>query len=117
MRDFRKLEIWKASLVMVKKVYSVTAALPLHEKYGLTSQMNRAAISIPSNIAEGCSRNSKIELARFLEIAIGSSFELESQIEVCRLLTYINESHSQLLICELNILQKQMNLYREMVRR
>lgn len=117
MRDFRKLEIWKASLQMVKKVYGLTATFPAHEKYGLSSQMNRAVISIPSNIAEGCSRNSKIELARFLEIAIGSSFELESQFEVCQLLTYIDESNCRSLISELNILQRQMNMYREMVRK
>lgn len=101
---------------MVKKIYGVTATFPSHEKYGLTSQMNRAVISIPSNIAEGCSRNSKIELARFLEIAIGSSFELESQIEVCQLLRYVGEAICRSLISELNILHKQMNLYRELVR-
>lgn len=117
MKDFRKLGIWKTSLAMVKKIYGVTATLPPHEKYGLSSQMNRAVISIPSNIAEGCSRNSKIELARYLEIAIGSSFELESQIEVCLLLTYIDEPNCKSLISELNILQRQMNLYRELVRR
>ena len=117
MRDFRKLGIWKTSLAMVKKIYGVTATLPPHEKFGLSSQMNRAVISIPSNIAEGCSRNSKIELARYLEIAIGSSFELESQIEVCLLLAYIDEPNCKSLISELNILQRQMNLYRELVRK
>ena len=117
MHNHKNLKIWQRSMDIVEIIYRETLDLPVEERYGLTSQIRRASISIPSNIAEGCSRNSKIELARILEIAIGSSFELESQIEVCRLLTYINESHSQLLIAELNVLQRQMNLYREMVRK
>jgi len=82
MRDFRKLEIWKDSIQLVEEVYSITRKFPDTEKFGLTSQMNRSAISIPYNIAEGCSRSSIIEFSRFLEIALGSSFELETQLEI-----------------------------------
>lgn len=117
MRDFRKLEIWNASLLMVKRIYELTALLPSNEKYGLVSQMNRSAVSIPSNIAEGCSRKSKLEISRFLEIAIGSAFELETQIEVCKLVNYIEQTGCQKLIEDLNILQKQINAYNEMVKR
>lgn len=78
MRDFRKLEIWNKGIAIVKTVYAFTADLPKSEKYGLISQMQRCAVSIPSNIAEGCSRNSEIEYKRYLEIAIGSAFELET---------------------------------------
>jgi four helix bundle protein len=80
MRDFKKLEIWKNGIELVKQVYELSNDLPATEKYGLKSQITRAAVSIPSNIAEGCSRNSEIEFKRFLEIAIGSLFELETQM-------------------------------------
>lgn len=80
MRDFRKLEIWKNGIELVKQVYQLSNKLPSEEKYGLRSQITRAAVSIPSNIAEGCSRNSEVEFKRFLEIAIGSLFELETQL-------------------------------------
>ena len=116
MRDFRKLEVWKQSLIYVKIIYEITASFPGHEKYGLVSQMNRSAISIPSNIAEGCSRRTAVEFSRFLEIAIGSSFELETQIEVCLLVSYINAKQHSSLMEELHILQKRMNMLREKVR-
>jgi four helix bundle protein len=80
MRDFRKLEIWKDGILIVKKVYEIAGKLPKDELYGLRSQITRAAVSIPSNVAEGCSRNSEIDFKRFLEIAIGSLFELETQL-------------------------------------
>ena len=80
MKDFRKLDIWKRGLKLVKQVYVLTNKLPQKEQFGLVSQMNRCAVSIPSNIAEGCSRSSALELARFIEIALGSAFELETQI-------------------------------------
>ncbi len=82
MRNFRELDVWKNALVIARKTYSVTALLPKEEQFGLKSQMNRAAISISSNIAEGCSRNSDKDFKRFLEIAQGSAFELESKILV-----------------------------------
>jgi len=80
MRNFKKLEIWKHGILLVKEVYKVSELLPNEEKFGLRSQITRAAVSVPSNIAEGASRNSGIEFKRFLEIAIGSLFELETQI-------------------------------------
>ncbi|AUC74817.1 four helix bundle protein [Olleya sp. Bg11-27] len=80
MRNFRKLEIWKNGIDIVKQVYKLSHQLPAQEKFGLKSQINRAAVSIPSNIAEGCSRNSEVEFKRFLEIAIGSLFEIETQL-------------------------------------
>ena len=73
------MEIWSLSKDFAREVYSMTKNMPQEETYGLTSQMRRS-ISIPSNIAEGCSRNSNKEFIRFLEIAIGSSFELETQL-------------------------------------
>ncbi len=90
MRNFRELEVWKESIEIVKKVYSITNAFPSNEKFGLVSQMNRCRVSIASNIAEGCSRKSEIDFARFLEISIGSSFELETQLIISNNLIYID---------------------------
>lgn len=91
MRNFRKLEIWIQGIELVKKVYELADKLPSNEKFGLRSQITRAAVSVPSNIAEGCSRNSEIEFKRFLEIAIGSLFELETQIIIIEELRLIND--------------------------
>ena len=113
MRDFRKLEIWGQSLAFVKTIYELTSTFPAQERYGLISQMNRSAVSIPSNIAEGCSRNSVKDFSRFLEFAIGSSFELETQIEIGVSIHYISKDQYTILIQKLHILQRRINLQRE----
>lgn len=77
MKDFKTLNVWEKAHVLTKRIYRSTAAFPREELYGLTSQMRRACSSVPTNIAEGCGRNSDAELARFLEIAMGSASELE----------------------------------------
>lgn len=115
MRNFRELEVWKEAIEIVKKVYSITILFPSSEKYGLVSQMNRSAISIPSNIAEGCSRKTSIDFARFIEIALGSSFELETQLIIANNLNYISEEQTKTIIEELNILQKRLNALREAI--
>ncbi|SDG72520.1 four helix bundle protein [Winogradskyella thalassocola] len=91
MRNFRTLEIWKNGIELVKQVYVLSQQLPSEEKFGLRSQITRAAISIPSNIAEGSSRNSDIEFKRFLEIAMGSLFEVETQLIISKELEFIPE--------------------------
>ena len=78
--NFRELNIWKDSLQLVKKVYLLTSELPKDEKFGLIAQINRCAVSIPSNIAEGSGRTSEKEFLHFLNIAISSSYELETQL-------------------------------------
>lgn len=80
MKDFKKLQIWQKGIEIVKLSYKLTEQLPSTEKFNLVSQINRAAISIPSNIAEGSSRRSERDYFRFLEIALGSCFELETQL-------------------------------------
>jgi len=90
MRNFRNLEIWKEGIALVKQIYKLASKLPQEEKFGLRSQITRAAVSVPSNIAEGCSRNSEVEFKRFLEIAIGSLFELETQLIIIKELDLIN---------------------------
>ena len=77
MKDFKNLKVWNKSHKLTLKIYETTRTYPLEEIYGLKSQMRRASVSIPTNIAEGCGRNSDAELARFLEIAMGSASELE----------------------------------------
>lgn len=111
MRNFRELEIWKRSMQLVKKTYEVTKDFPDYEKFGLKSQMQRAAVSIPSNIAEGCSRNSQRDFKRFLEIAIGSAFELETQMILAADLDYVKKEVNKKMVEEINSLQKQMNTF------
>lgn len=84
MRDFRGLQVWQKAHQLTLNTYRATEHLPAEEKYGLSSQMRRAAASIPTNIAEGCGRNGDTELARFLWIAMGSASELEYQCLLCR---------------------------------
>lgn len=80
MKNFKQLKIWQQGMLIVKQVYQVSDFLPNEEKYGLRSQMTRAAVSIPSNIAEGSSRFSDSDYKRFLEISLGSAFELQTQV-------------------------------------
>ena len=78
--NFRELKIWKESMNLVKLVYALTNELPVNEKFGLISQIQRCVISIPSNIAEGSGRSSEKEFLHFLNISISSSYELETQL-------------------------------------
>lgn len=78
--NFRELKIWQEAMQIVKSVYFLTSQLPSDEKFGLTSQINRSSVSIPSNIAEGSGRTSNKEFIHFLNISLSSSFELETQL-------------------------------------
>ncbi len=109
MRDFRKFDIWNNSMNMVKTIYNLCKSLPGIENFGLISQMQRAAVSIPSNIAEGCSRESDLEFKRFLEIALGSAFELETQLILTAQLVFTKELTIGKILEELNTLQRQVN--------
>ena len=80
MTNFKNLKIWHKGMELVVSIYKLSNKLPQEEKYGLRSQITRAVISIPSNIAEGSSRSSQNDFKRFLEIALGSAFELETQL-------------------------------------
>lgn len=90
MRNFRNYEIWKDSMSLAKDIYLHTKSFPKND--AIVDQMRRSAISIPSNIAEGASRVSSKEFARYLEIALGSTFELETQIELSYIFKYLNEN-------------------------
>ncbi|PWA04709.1 four helix bundle protein [Flavobacterium psychrotolerans] len=91
MHRFKDLEIWKLSRKFCSDIYIVTSNFPDSEKFGLTNQLRRASVSVPSNIAEGCSRSSNKDLSRFLEIAIGSIYEIETQILIAFDLGYIEQ--------------------------
>jgi four helix bundle protein len=84
MFNFEKLETWQKAIAFADSVYQLTRAFPAEERFGLTNQMRRAAVSISSNLAEGCSRASKSDYARFVEIATGSVFEVVSQATIGR---------------------------------
>ena len=109
MRDFKKLEIWTESIKLVKSIYEISGKLPSEEKFGLKSQIQRAAVSIPSNIAEGSSRSSDKEFRYFLEIAIGSSFELETQLIILTQLGLTNCEVAPEIFIQLGIIQKKLN--------
>lgn len=85
----KKLKVWNKSILLVKEIYKLTKKLPDTEKFGLSSQMRRAAVSISSNISEGASRRSQTERNRFYEIARSSLVELDTQIEICLELQYL----------------------------
>ncbi len=103
---FKNLEIWKKARKLVKKVYQLTANFPKQEIYGLSQQMRRAAVSIPSNIAEGCGRNGDKELIQFLHIAIGSICELETQLYLSFDLSYISQKEGKELAEECSEIRK-----------
>ena len=80
MRNFRKYEVWKRAIQLSKDIYTLTESFPDKEKFALSNQIQRAAVSVASNIAEGSSRNSEIEFVRYLEIVKGYAFEVQKQL-------------------------------------
>ena len=86
MKTHRDLDVWRTAIDLAKEIYEVTRHYPKEEVFGLVAQMRRCAVSIPSNIAEGAARNSRKEFLQFLHIALGSAAELDTQIELCRVI-------------------------------
>lgn len=91
MKNFKTLKIWQNGINLVTEIYQKTNSFPKEEIYGLTGQIKRSAISIPSNIAEGSGRGSNKDFNRFLDIALGSSFELETQLIIAKELNFIDQ--------------------------
>lgn len=112
MHQFKELEIWKRSRLFCSQIYTITSKFPNDEKFGLTNQLRRAAISIPSNIAEGSSRNSNKDFARFLEIAIGSAYEIETQLLIALDLDFIKLYELEKSVVELNEIIKMISRFR-----
>jgi four helix bundle protein len=118
MRNFRDYEVWKNAIGFTKEIYLLTATLPPNEKFGIISQIQRASVSISSNIAEGCSRYSEKDFARFVEIALGSAYEVESIMVVCLELNLITKPQYEKFIKSIQIIQKQLStLYIKLTRK
>jgi four helix bundle protein len=92
LKSYRDLEVWKRALLLVADIYRVTRKLPSDERFGLTAQMRRAAVSVTSNIAEGYGRSTRGEYLNHLSIARGSLYELESLCEACQMLSLLTSS-------------------------
>jgi four helix bundle protein len=106
MQDFRKLEVWQVAHKLALDVYRVTKAFPSDERYGLTSQLRRAASSIGANLAEGCGRGSDIDFARFVQIAMGSASEMEYHLIMACDLEYLEMTTHQQLEVEVQRVKK-----------
>ncbi len=107
-KSFRDLNIWKDAIKLVKLIYEITKTFPNSEIYGLTSQIRRAAISVPSNIAEGHIRRHTAEFRQFLFIALGSLAELETQVIIANELGYVNKEARGRVIQDMDVLSKQI---------
>ena len=106
MHQYKDLQVWLKAIYLVTRVYQVTKCFPSEERYGLVSQINRSAVSIPSNIAEGAGRNSDKEFLNFLAISHASSYELETQLLISYNLGYLEKSLLDELNNELSEIQR-----------
>ena len=111
-QGFRDLLVWQKAMVLVKQVYLMTQQFPRDEKFGLTSQMRRAAVSIPSNIAEGQARHSTGEFIQFISNAEGSVAELETQLEIATDLTYCTAAQKEGVMSLAEEVRKMLNSLR-----
>jgi four helix bundle protein len=108
MRDFRELKVWERSHSLTLAVYKATAKFPSEELYGLTSQIRRSCASIPANIAEGCGRSGDAELARFLQISMGSASELEYHLLLACGLKMLGEAEYERLAREVTEIKRML---------
>lgn len=115
-RNFRNYKVWQDSINFATLIYKETKNFPSYERYGLASQLQRAAVSISSNIAEGAAKPSDIEFARFLDMALGSSYEVESQLIIARNIGYFDEEMFSKLLTEDIEIQRQITSFAAKVR-
>jgi four helix bundle protein len=111
MQDYRNIRVWKDAHQLVLEIYRTTNNFPDDERFGLVSQMRRSAASIPTNIAEGSSRGSDLDFARFLTIALGSSAELDYQLLLSYELQYLSEADYNKLNIALASVRKMLNAF------
>lgn len=109
-QDYRELVVWQKAMEVAKQIYLLVKKLPKEEIYALSDQMRRAAVSIPSNIAEGNARNSSKEYAQFLSIARGSKAELETQLLLCKEIGYLTQTEIQPLLVQLKEIGKMISV-------
>ncbi|PIR07293.1 four helix bundle protein [Candidatus Jorgensenbacteria bacterium CG_4_10_14_0_8_um_filter_39_13] len=115
-KSFRELIVWKKSMKLVLEVYKLTKNFPKSETYGLVSQMRRAAVGIPSNVAEGYLRRHAKEYSQFINIAFASGAELETQLELSKELSYISISEYDSIISLLNEIMRMLNKLSQVLR-
>jgi len=108
MKTHKDLDVWKKGIEFVALIYKTTSSFPKEEMYGLTSQIRRSAVSIPSNLAEGAARKHENEFRQFLYISLGSAAELETQLIISNMLGYLTNEKSQALLTELNTISKML---------
>lgn len=109
MHNFKELKVWKLGMELSKLVFEITKTFPSEHKFGLASQIFRCAVSIPSNIAEGCGRKSDKELKQFISISLGSAFELETQIIIAKDVELITARQFETLSDRITEIQKMLN--------
>lgn len=109
MRDYKKYTVWQKSHELVLEIYKVTVHFPKEEVYGLTSQMRRSASSIPTNVVEGCGRNTDKDFCRFLYFAFGSANELEYQLILSKDLNFLESETAMSLISKVEEIKKMLN--------
>lgn len=108
MHHYKKLEVWNDSMDLVESIYKLVANFPSDEKFGLKTQLTRAVVSIPSNIAEGAGRNSNKEFSQYLNIATGSAFEVETQVLIAIRMKFINEKDAETTLELIDKVQKKL---------
>lgn len=111
-RSYRDLIVWQKGIALVKNVYQIAALFPAEEKFGLTSQMRRAAVSVPSNVAEGQARKSTREFVQFISNAEGSLAELDTQVFLAQELNLINITEAQKTAIQIDELRRMLNSLR-----
>ena len=115
-RDFTQLKVWERSHRLTLAVYKATAAFPKEEQYGLKSQIRRSCASVPANIAEGCGRGSNADLARFLQMGLGSASELQYHLLLARDLSFLNPHDSKRLTGEVIEIKRMLTSFIENLR-
>lgn len=108
-RNFRNYKVWKDAVAYATEVYKVTAEMPWFEKKGLCDQLQRAAVSISSNIAEGAAKPSDVEFAKYLDTALGSTFEVETQLTIANNIGYIDNNLFNNLLNSVQEIERQLN--------
>lgn len=108
MNNYKELKVWQKSVELAVKIYKETKEFPSTEVYGLTSQIRRAACSVPSNIAEGAGRSSNREFQHFLSISLGSAFEMETQLIIAQQLNFIPEEEFSSFTIEISEIEKML---------
>lgn len=110
MRNFRELIVWKESIDVASLIYSITKSFPREEDFGITRQIRRSSVSVASNIAEGCSRSSNKEFCHYLEISIGSAYEVETQLIISNRAGILSEQKLDECLAPLHRLEKRITV-------